>query len=81
MAQVFVIALALYLSPAIEPQGIATGAPPSATSQVTFLYVKDIEKAAEFYGRTLALRRTLDLTWVKMFETAPGAIVGLVGDD
>jgi catechol 2,3-dioxygenase-like lactoylglutathione lyase family enzyme len=54
-------------------------APPPAASQVTFLYFNDIEKAAAFYGRTLGLKNTLNLEWVKMFETAPGAQVGLVG--
>ena len=80
MARLLLLALILCLSPAIaSTQESPAGAPPSATSQVTFLYVNDIQKAAEFYGKTLALRNTLDLAWVKMFETSPGAIVGLVG--
>ena len=34
--------------------------PLSFDQQVTFLYVKDLEKSARFYGETLALTLVLD---------------------
>ena len=53
-------------------------APPPLTSQVTFLYFKDIDRAAAFYGDTLGLKKTHDLGWVRIFATSPTSSVGLV---
>jgi len=55
-----------------------SGEAPPVSGQVTFLYYEDLERAGKFYGETLGLKVTLDLDWVKMYETSPGAIVGLV---
>jgi catechol 2,3-dioxygenase-like lactoylglutathione lyase family enzyme len=81
MARLRPAVFALFLIAALAGRGESQtpDGPPPAASQVTFLYFTDVEKAAAFYGRTLGLRNTLNLAWVKMFETAPGAMVGLVG--
>ncbi len=55
-----------------------SGEAPPVSGQVTFLYYEDLERAGQFYGETLGLKITLDLDWVKMYETSPGSVVGLV---
>jgi catechol 2,3-dioxygenase-like lactoylglutathione lyase family enzyme len=55
----------------------AAGPPPIA-AQVTFLYFNDLNKAAEFYGKTLGLRATFDAGWVKIFALSPTSSLGLV---
>ncbi|MFQ5742292.1 MAG: VOC family protein [Acidobacteriota bacterium] len=56
------------------------GAPPSIDSQVVFLYYRDINAAADFYGRTLGLEQTFDRGWVKIYETSASSYVGLVDE-
>jgi hypothetical protein len=56
----------------------AADAPPSISGQVTFLYFNDLDRAAAFYGKTLALRKTFDGGWVKIFALSPTSSVGLV---
>ena len=51
---------------------------PPADGQVTFLYYKDLDGAARFYGGTLGLRATLDQGWVRIFEVSPTSYIGLV---
>ena len=36
------------------------GQKPAIDSQVTFLYYKDVDAAARFYGETLGLEKTFD---------------------
>lgn len=52
---------------------------PNITSQTTFFYYNDLDKAAAFYEDVLGLPKTLDLGWVKMYAIGPAAAVGLVG--
>ena len=41
---------------------------PSFDQQVTFLYVKDLEKSARFYGETLALQLVLDQGLARIYR-------------
>lgn len=52
---------------------------PNITSQTTFFYYHDLDTAAAFYENVLALPKTLDLGWVKIYAIGPAATVGLVG--
>lgn len=51
------------------------------TGQVTFLYYKDMDTATSFYGETLGLKKTFDQGWVKFFQIADNAFVGLVDSE
>ncbi len=47
-------------------------------SQVTFLYYEDLPEAIRFYEQALGLQASFSLEWVKIFQVADGASVGLV---
>ncbi len=51
---------------------------PAFVGEVTFLYFNDIDKAAEFYGNILGLRKTFDAGWVRIFAISPSSSVALV---
>ena len=53
---------------------------PGIDSQVTFLYYKDIDKAQEFYGESLGLKKTFDQGWVRIFQISSTSYVGLVDE-
>ena len=55
-----------------------SGALPSVSGQVTFLYFNDIDKAAKFYSETLGLKSTFDQGWVRIYALSPSSFVGLV---
>ena len=55
--------------------------PSSITGQVTFLYYEDMDAAAKFYGETLGFKETFDQGWVKFFQIADNAFVGLVDSE
>lgn len=84
---VFVPALLIVLGvslaasgPQVSSEGdhqVASGRPPIA-AQVTFLYFNDLEKASDFYGKTLGLRATYDASWVKIYTLSPTSSLGLV---
>ena len=46
--------------------------PLSFDQQVTFLYVKDLEKSARFYGETLALQLVLDQALARIYRVGAG---------
>lgn len=68
--------------PAVSAASAASAASaiaaPAVSGQLTFLYFKDIEKAAAFYGRILDEKPTLNLKWVKIYRLSPSSSVGLV---
>ena len=52
--------------------------PLSFDQQVTFLYVKDLEKSARFYGETLALTLVLDQGPARIYRVGSGtAFLGI----
>jgi len=51
---------------------------PSIDSQTVMFYYKNIDAAAEFYGKTLGLPVTLDSEWVKIFQVSETSSVGVV---
>jgi len=53
-------------------------APLAPREQIVFLYYTDLDSADTFFGRTLGLNKTMDLDWVKIFQTVPGSSVGCV---
>ncbi len=50
------------------------------SSQVTFLYFKDIGEAAEFFEGILGLERVMDTGWAYVWRTAEKAFVGAVDE-
>ncbi len=62
---------------ASEPQ---EGQKPAIDSQVTFLYYKDVDAAARFYGETLGLEKTFDEGWVQIYRISSTSYVGLVDE-
>ena len=51
---------------------------PSFDQQVTFLYVKDLEKSARFYGEMLALQLVLDQGLARIYRIGLGtAFIGI----
>jgi catechol 2,3-dioxygenase-like lactoylglutathione lyase family enzyme len=51
---------------------------PSFDQQVTFLYVKGLEKSARFYGETLALQLVLDQGLARIYRIGTGtAFLGI----
>lgn len=53
-------------------------AAPAVAGQLTFLYFKDIDRAAAFYAKILGEAPTLNLKWVKIYRLSPSSSVGLV---
>ena len=53
---------------------------PGIDSQVTFLNFKDLNKAEEYYDKTLGLKKTFDQGWVRIFQISSTSYVGLVDD-
>ncbi len=53
---------------------------PGIDSQVTFLNFKDLNKAEEYYGKTLGLKKTFDQGWVRIFQISTTSYVGLVDE-
>ena len=45
--------------------------------QVTFIYTEDLERSARFYAETLALPLALDQGTCKIYQTSPGAFIGV----
>ena len=45
--------------------------------QITFLYVSDLDRAAEFYGTLMGLRLVLDQGGCRIFEVREGAYIGI----
>lgn len=58
----------------------AAAAHPAVGSHVVFLYYKDVEAAARFYGDVVGLKKTFDEGWVKMFQITEYSYVGLVDE-
>jgi predicted enzyme related to lactoylglutathione lyase len=46
--------------------------------QIVFLYYKDLEAVDAFFGRILGFKKTMDLDWVKIFQTVAGSSIGCV---
>jgi predicted enzyme related to lactoylglutathione lyase len=46
--------------------------------QIVFLYYKDLEPVDAFFGKILGLKKTMDLDWVKIFQTVAGSSIGCV---
>jgi len=44
---------------------------------VTFLYSRDLERSAAFYGETLGLPLVLDQGGCRIFQVSPGAFLGI----
>lgn len=47
---------------------------------ITFLYYKDLEKAAGFYKDVMGFELTVDQGWAKIYRVADGAHVGVVDE-
>ena len=62
-------------SPAIA---YSRGEPPAIAGQITFLYYKDIDRAARFYKRLLGRAPEMTPDWVRLFPLNPTATLGLV---
>lgn len=45
--------------------------------QVTFLYTRDLESSARFYGEALGLPLVLDQGTCRIYRTGPGAFLGI----
>lgn len=48
------------------------------TSQITFIYVDNLQEATEFFSDDLGLELTYDPGWAKVWRTGAGAFVGAV---
>jgi len=48
--------------------------------QVVMFYYKDLSEADYFYGNLLGFKKTLDLDWVKFYQTSGSGTVGLVAE-
>ncbi len=53
---------------------------PAIDQQVTFLYVKDLEKSARFYAEAIGLEVVLDQGGCRIFRVAGEAFLGICGD-
>lgn len=47
---------------------------------ITFLYYKDLEKAAGFYEEVMGFERTVDQGWAKIYRVTDEAHVGVVDE-
>ena len=72
----YAVTTRLSFETAAEPE--ETPVRPSIESQTVMLYYADLEAPAAFYGEILGLQNTLDLNWVKIFQTSATGTVGLV---
>lgn len=45
--------------------------------QITFLYVRDLDRSADFYGRVLGLPLVLDQGGCRIFAVSEGAFLGV----
>jgi extradiol dioxygenase family protein len=61
------------------PAAMST-AHPRISAQVMFLYYKDLAAGEHFYGDILALKKTYDQDWVKLFQLTEHSYVGLVDE-
>jgi len=51
---------------------------PSVNGSITFLYYRDLEKAAKFYEDVMGFELTTNQKWAKIFKIAENAYVGCV---
>lgn len=51
------------------------------SSQVTFLYFKELQEAADFFEGILGLERVMDTGWAYVWRTAEKAFVGAVDEN
>ena len=51
---------------------------PPIDSQIVMLYYDDITEAANFYGNTLGLQKTMNEDWVKIYQLTDSSSVGVV---
>ncbi len=54
---------------------------PPIEQQVTFLYVKDLEKSAGFYAEVIGLEQVLDQGGCRIFRVAGEAFLGICRDE
>ena len=54
--------------------------PGGATLAITFLYYRDLPRAARFYEDVLGLPLAIDQGWSRIYRLADGAHVGLVDE-
>lgn len=47
---------------------------------ITFLYYRDLEKAAEFYEEVMGFELTIDQGWAKIYRVTDSAYVGVVDE-
>lgn len=50
-------------------------------SQISFLYYKELKKAAQFYEDIFNFELIVDQGWAKIYRTADGACLGLVDEE
>ncbi len=50
---------------------------PLIDQQITFLYTRDLEASAHFYGQVLELPLALDQGGCRIYATGPGAFIGI----
>jgi predicted enzyme related to lactoylglutathione lyase len=53
---------------------------PNISSQITFLYFKDLEKADIFFSTVLGLDLVEDQGWAKIYQVSKGAFIGAVDE-
>lgn len=51
---------------------------PSIDAQTVMFYYQTIDDAAQFYGETLGLEKTMDAEWVQIFQVSETSSVGVV---
>lgn len=51
---------------------------PEVKGLITFLYYKDLARAAKFYEDIMGFEKTIDQGWAKIFKVKDAAHVGLV---
>jgi len=56
------------------------GTRPSVEGLITFLYYKDMERAARFYGEVMGFELAIDQGWAKVYKVADSACVGIVDE-
>jgi hypothetical protein len=48
---------------------------------IVMLYYSDVDKAREFYGSILKLKKALENDWVTLFQVTPKSFIGTVKED